>query len=1091
MKRLVGGLGSGVAKKRLAGLLLAALILGLFFSFNRFPKLDTVREDLDAVSGPVVECFQGFCIEAEPDTTFVERWWDFSLEYLLLVAPGMAFAFLIAGLTESFLFPPGSGLIRGGGVIGGTLRGLGLGPVLNLCSACIVPISASFKRRTGPGGSAGAIALVQSSSTMNLPALVMVAMIFAPMLSGSRIVLSVVGALLLGPLVAAVVGERRRASEPDAEGFDLPDLPMSWGDALREATVDWAKASFSYLVKMGPIMVAAGFLSGLVVQWIDADLVSTYLGNHLLGVAIAATIGILINVPLLFEIPLVVLLLLLGMGVAPAATLLFTAAAGGPVTFWGLARVMPKRAIAVFATGTWVVGLAGGLIVWAIPDTDSGLRPGIASADNAVASEGAWSAENTLSPAEQTARNAVFRGEAARYSPFEVLDRPEASNASVTPFTDMASEALGADRYVVNDRPGAVVFDYDRDGDLDLYVTSQRGYDNLLFRNDGSGGFEEVGEESGLSAHGSHSTGAVACDLNNDGFQDLYVASWGDPKDRLGFRSAEGRIGAADNLFLNNGDGTFTNITETAFGESVNYRSGASVVCGDMDLDGWPDLFVANLADDDFRDFLNAHHVGHYNVLYRNNGDLTFSQIAAQAGVRGGQIVMRDPDGSPILFEDPVTGELYEGWNPAEVDDNGNRVGEPTAQTHAATLFDYDDDGDQDLWVASDGDRLRIYRNDSSPGNIQFTEVSRAMGVDKVGSWMGFGIGDYDGDADLDVFVTNVGYHPLTRAPRMEPNGSCEYHMRFAWGTCFHALLRNEGVRDLPEYGTVGRFVNAAASTVVEPSPIMPPASLDPDSVLDAFEAPTGLEAYDFGFGNTFFDYDNDGDQDLYWLGSTLSGGEGARGGVFPGPGRLLRGNGQGSFEDITVRARVLDIVRVDYSILDPDDPRFDATAQRIEARFHENGKGVAHGDFNGDGYVDLVGTNSHSELPQLSAGRGRQEGVSQGPIFLWINGGGENNWLTLRLRGRMAIDGTGSNADGIGARVYVKSSDALGRALVQVQEARAGSSYLSMDSADLEFGLGSGTEAEEIVVFWPSGVVQTLESVSANQVLEMVEPAE
>ena len=62
--------------------------------------------------------------------------------------------------------------------------------------------------------------------------------------------------------------------------------------------------------------------------------------------------------------------------------------------------------------------------------------------------------------------------------------------------------------------------------------------------------------------------------------------------------------------------------------------------------------------------------------------------VLSVAGVRCGQIVMRNADGSPILFEDTVTGERYEGWNPAEVDDHGNRVGEHTAQTHAATLFD-------------------------------------------------------------------------------------------------------------------------------------------------------------------------------------------------------------------------------------------------------------------------------------------------------------------------------------------------------------------------------------------------------------------
>ena len=133
----------------------------------------------------------------------------------------------------------------------------------------------------------------------------------------------------------------------------------------------------------------------------------------------------------------------------------------------------------------------------------------------------------------------------------------------------------------------------------------------------------------------------------------------------------------------------------------------------------------------------------------------------------------------------------------------------------------------------------------------------------------------------------------------------------------------------------------------------------------------------------------------------------------------MLRGDGQGSFEDITVRARLLDIQGVDYASLDPGEPGAASRARELRTDFHENGKGLAHGDFNGDGYVDLVGTNSQGPV---FVGGGDTESRS-GPIFVWINGGGDNHWISLRLTGRMAIDGTGSNADGIGARVYVKST--------------------------------------------------------------------
>ena len=203
----------------------------------------------------------------------------------------------------------------------------------------------------------------------------------------------------------------------------------------------------------------------------------------------------------------------------------------------------------------------------------------------------------------------------------------------VVPFSNVAETALNGDNQLWNDRPGVAVFDYDRDGDLDFYVTSRGGESNRLYRNAGDATFTDVAAQAGVQATDSHSTGTVACDINNDGYQDLYVGAWGNPDDGLGFRSPQ--KGNIDSLFLNDGSGGFIDITASALGDAINVRSAISIACADVNKDGWLDIYVGNLMDDDYRAFADYNHPGHYNLLYLNSGNLTFAEIAQDAGVSG------------------------------------------------------------------------------------------------------------------------------------------------------------------------------------------------------------------------------------------------------------------------------------------------------------------------------------------------------------------------------------------------------------------------------------------------------------------------
>ena len=166
------------------------------------------------------------------------------------------------------------------------------------------------------GGIEGAISMVQGSATLNIPALAMVFFVFTPLLGFSRLILALLGGLILGPLVAYVIRKSTDSSdtdEPDPLFLEINE-ESTWKNDITEGFRDWAKTSIGYLLRMGPMMIVAGFASGLIIQWLNPSIVTKFLGNDIIGIVIASTIGILINVPLLFEIPLVALLILLGMG---------------------------------------------------------------------------------------------------------------------------------------------------------------------------------------------------------------------------------------------------------------------------------------------------------------------------------------------------------------------------------------------------------------------------------------------------------------------------------------------------------------------------------------------------------------------------------------------------------------------------------------------------------------------------------------------------------------------------------------------------------------------------------------------------------
>ena len=1023
-------------KQLAAGLVFLAVLLGLFLWFNRIPKLDIVEADLAGVTAPNVECFQGFCLESEPESTLFSRWWDFSLAYLQLVSLGMVFAFLMAGLTETFLLPPGSisGTWARPGVRG-SLGGLLVGPAMNLCSACIVPVVNAFRQRGA--GTEAALAIVHGSSTLNVPALLMAALVFTPMLAGSRVGISLIAALFLGPLVAWLAGRGRAGMSMGAElpAVQPPTLTdasfvvadgqdeSSWKTVLSTGLKAWARASLGYFFRLAPVMVLAGFVSALVIQWVSPETVGQYLGNNLQGVAIAATLGVLINVPLMFEIPLVAALLLVGMGEAPAATLLFAAAAGGPVTFWGLIRSMPKRAVATLAAATWGLGMIAGLSILVVGPLAGGEGVGIrasvtgSSGGGTVAAiaDGELRIDRLDPPVAGTGGDVLitvhgsgfvdgagvtldgveaawaFLGPnrlvalAPPHAPGiveAVVTNPDGSSVSLEkaltyqpPMFGEVGEQAGVAfvhyRDLLDIIPlgaGVVVFDYNGDEWQDIYVTSTPDLaglvpdsegENALYRNNGDGTFTDVAQGAGVADAEAKGNGGCAADYDNDGDQDLFVANWG-----------------ASRLFRNNGDGTFTDVAQSAglADPDGTYRS-MGCAWGDYDRDGALDFVVVRHIDESNPDAFTKR-LYHFDVrplaLFHNDGDGTFTEVTHLLGATE----------HPSRTEGAYGSVWGAGFQPV--------------------WMDFDNDGDSDLYIVNDfGEYIHpnvLWRNDGpasdggrphpsslpeGEGTLEwvFSDVSETSGAGAAMFGMGLAMSDYNSDGYLDMFITNIGDNVL---------------LTTSDGQTFRDAAADAGVA----YGEFRRQQRVS-------------------------------------WGTVFFDYDNDGYEDLYVASGYLDTDDINR---REQPNLLFRNDGTGVFEDVSSISGAAD---------------------------WGTGRGVAYADFDGDGCLDLFVANL-----------GRSAALGE-PARLFRNRcDWGNNWLTVKTVG------TASNRDGIGARVALSVG---GRS--QIREVTAGASNSSQNMLPVHFGLGQASNVEEIQVRWPSGREQILRDVTPNQVLTVIEP--
>ena len=299
----------------------------------------------------------------------------------------------------------------------------------------------------------------------------------------------------------------------------------------------------------------------------------------------------------------------------------------------------------------------------------------------------------------------LFVGGVGKTTPLLFSNRGDGTFENITPEYGVSD---------LNNTFSATFGDYDRDGDLDLYVshwTFSNNFDrNYLFENDGKGGFKDDTISAGLGHLIFADFTANFADVNNDGWPDLLVAA--------DFEHSK--------LFINNRDGTFKDATDSSVFTDEN---GMGAVVGDYDNDGDLDWFVTSIWDVREKKYMDGKG-GSGNRLYRNRGNGTFEDVTDLAGVRMG----------------------HWGWGSCFADFNND--GHLDLFHVNGFLRDVSDDRETSIFL---DDPVRMFL---ANGDGTFTERSQELGLDDTSQGRGVSCFDYDRDGDLDIFIANFGAAP-------------------------------------------------------------------------------------------------------------------------------------------------------------------------------------------------------------------------------------------------------------------------------------------------------------------------------------------
>jgi hypothetical protein len=485
---------------------------------------------------------------------------------------------------------------------------------------------------------------------------------------------------------------------------------------------------------------------------------------------------------------------------------------------------------------------------------------------------------------------------------------------------------------------GVAAGDYDGDGDIDLYVVRGNLGPNLLYRNDGDNQFTDVAAAAGVDhaapgGGGYLHSGPVFADVDGDGDLDLFVG---------------GMEGDPCILYANDGDGTFTDVTEESGFKAMGARNTISAAFGDYDLDGDLDMMLAHWGTPRPPDGSGGN--GDTESLWRNDSDtngIRFTNVSVESGIAATIIARRGG---------------YHEFQPDALDYD---------YSFTPAFARMDADAYPDILSVADFSNTRVFMsNGANGGPVTFTDTTdNDVIIDRNG--MGAAVGDIDNDGDLDWFLTGIF-------------GSNE--------TVGNRLYLNDGT------------------------------GLLSDATLDAGVADGG-----WGWGACFADFNLDGRLDIFhtngWESNPIDDFESDRSRLF------IAGSSGLSFEDEALDRGMTDI---------------------------EQGRGVVCADFDGDGDVDIFMTN---------------RGLQNSGAF-WRNEDETNDNRSLSIR----LVGAAPNTEAVGARVRVTVDGA-----VQMREVSVNNNFTSQNPTGQVVGLGAAAAADTVEIEWPDGSVDTYTDVAAG----------